>query len=106
MKRYWLAAAIAALSVSPAAAASGTCLIEVSGRAVLNGPCRIDIGQGGNFTAGNNVYFAQMVVEAPGQGTGYWNEEPGATHAHSTLGPMVRRGACWENSEARVCAWR
>jgi len=96
----------------PASAASnGTCLLEVGGRTFIDGPCEIDLETDGSFVvrslrAGEVDYFAYVLMDGGNQATGYWNEEPGASHAHSPLGTLTRDGACWRNATAKVCAWR
>lgn len=95
----------------PASAASnGTCLLEVGGRTFIDGPCEIDLESDGSFVVrslrgGEVDYFAYVLMDGGNRATGYWNEEPGASHAHSPLGTLARDGACWENETAKVCAW-
>ena len=50
-------------------------------------------------------FFAQVLMDRPGQGTGWWNETPFAGHAHSPLGKLRRDDACWVNQWVSVCAW-
>ena len=50
-------------------------------------------------------FFAQVLMDRPGQGTGWWNETPFAGHAHSPLGKLRRDDACWVNQCVSVCAW-
>jgi hypothetical protein len=90
-------------------AKTGRCLLEVNRKAYLDGPCEVKIEKGGTFTIGvsdkhPSKYFAYVLMDDDGA-HGYWNEEPGATHAHSELGILKRDGACWVNDTARVCAW-
>jgi hypothetical protein len=90
-------------------AKTGRCLLEVNRKAYLDGPCEVKIEKGGTFTIGVSdkhplKYFAYVLMDDDGA-HGYWNEEPGATHAHSELGILKRDGACWVNDTARVCAW-
>ena len=51
------------------------------------------------------LYFAYLYVEKDRNGTGHWNEEPGAGHAHTPLGPLTRDGACWKSDTVKLCAW-
>lgn len=90
----------------PAAAATADCFMSVGGRIILDGPCRFESFPGGSFTMGNDAYFAQVNVEKNGAAEGFWNEEKGATHAHTRLGDLTRKGGCWENRSARLCAWK
>ena len=97
--------------VGAAPAIEGTCLLEVGGQAFIDGPCEIDLRPDGSFvvTAYRSrelSYFAYVLLDGADKATGYWNEERGAGHAHSPLGTLTRSGACWQNRDAKVCAWR
>lgn len=84
------------------------CLLEVDGRRYIDGPCLFAADDGGSFTIstiGTLRYFAVLDLSDDGA-RAFWNEEQGAGHAHTPLGPMVRRGACWRNRSAKICAWR
>lgn len=95
------------LASASAWAAPGKCLLVVDGKTYLNGPCPVDIGPGGSATiGGGGRYFSVVNPTGEGVAKGYWNEEPGARHAHSDLGDLRRNGACWTNERAVVCAWR
>lgn len=95
-----------AVMVSGAAWAADRCLLVVDGRTYINGPCRISVSPGGSFQAASKLYFADVQLNGSGAASGYWNEEPGAGHAHTRLGELVRNDACWTNEKAIVCAWR
>lgn len=97
-----------ALMVSGAAvAAPGRCLLVVDGNTYLNGPCPIEIGRSGSATiGGGGRFFGVVIPNGDGSGKGYWNEEPGARHAHTDLGEVRRNGACWTNERAILCGWR
>lgn len=85
-----------------------SCLLVVDGSQYIQGKCRFrPIGNDGSFQimAGNGKYFAQVHINVPGLGIGYWNEDAYANHAHSDLGELMREGACWVNERASVCAW-
>lgn len=87
----------------------GRCLLEVDGRKYINGRCAINLDmrngvQTGDFsigTDGKSKYFA-YVNDAGRSAT--WND--GASHAHISLGILKKNGACWLNSNTKVCAWR
>lgn len=104
-------AALAALGLalaSPAAARPATCLVEVDGATVIDGPCDFDaFDPDGSFEVmgTDGPHFATVIVTAPGVAEGSWNADPAATHAHDPLGRLVRDGACWAGERARVCAW-
>jgi hypothetical protein len=89
----------------------GRCMLEVNKVKYLNGQCFISIEQNGNLFIGPKEqdkisYFALLNVTGKNIGEGSWNEEEGASHAHTPLGNMQRNGACWENSTAKICAWK
>ena len=93
----------------------GKCLLQVDGRIYLNGPCKIDMQGGGDFmiSAAQNVtagYFASVhfasvhLDKVTGTAIGFWNGRQAESHAHDDLGTLRRKGACWSNSRATVCA--
>jgi hypothetical protein len=89
----------------------GKCLLEVNKKKYLDGPCSITMEKDGGFSIGASeyqplTYFAIVSVTGKNIGEGAWNEEEGATHAHTPLGNLVRKGACWQNADAKVCAWK
>lgn len=57
-------------------------------------------------------YFVQVdhaLLDDGSIGTGWeahWNEDKGATHAQSQLGPVTRKGACYSNARTRICLWK
>lgn len=87
----------------------GRCLLQVNGKKYIDGSCDIVLEQDGSFDVqdrfGNPTYFAKVLRDGAAA-QGYWNEEPGATHAHTDLGNLTRDGACWANDNVRICAWR
>lgn len=107
-------AVIAALTLSnsPAHALTAKCVLRVDGKTYLNGTCPITLDKGGDFTVGSDgttmaKYWATVSVDKEkGTADGWWNGEEGATHAHDPLGTLTRRGACWANKRAEVCATR
>jgi hypothetical protein len=112
LTRPLLAAAALCALVAPAQAFMGKCVLNVGGKNYLDGPCEIEmIDKEGSFTIGASdkspsPYFAYVVVTRPGVAEGSWNRDPKSTHAHATLGTLKKRGACWVNGNARVCAAR
>jgi hypothetical protein len=88
----------------------GQCELAVAERSYLQGPCSIDMDKDGSFsigTDGRSKYFAYVTVDTvTGNAKGYWNGYEAASHAHEDLGTLVRKGACWVNGYARVCARR
>jgi hypothetical protein len=90
----------------------GRCLITVDGRTFLKGRCNIQIRSGGSFTVGvgdqsRSEHFAYVALDGGADAAvGYWNGVAAESHADEHLGPLKRKGACWSNSRARICAWR
>lgn len=105
---YWIGGAALFLlaSASLASAKPAECLLEVRSTAYINGRCEWVPEKDGSFTMSAGAYFATLLVDAPGVGQGYWNEDPKGTHAHASLGEMRRDQACWVNATARICAWK
>lgn len=101
-----------ASAVTPGRADDGRCLISVDGRTFLNGLCNIRVRPGGSFTVGagesyRSRYFASVTLESNQRtATGSWNGVDGESHAGYGLGLLKRKGACWINRRARICAWR
>ncbi|MDD1568451.1 MULTISPECIES: hypothetical protein [Bradyrhizobium] len=90
----------------------GRCLVVVDGHTFLKGRCNIEIGTGGSFTVGvgdksRSEHFAYVTLDGgTDAAVGYWNGVAAESHADEHLGPLKRKGACWSNSRARICAWR
>ena len=87
---------------------NGRCLLQVKGATLIQGACGIDSYKGGSFTIyehrGRTGYFA-MVQRDGAIAQGYWSGSRESTHAQDELGELTRRGACWQNVDAKVCAW-
>ena len=92
-------------------AETGRCVIEVKQKTYLSGTCEIKVNDNrGSFSVGagekhRSRYFAYVNMEEDGA-HGYWNETPDSSHAHTSLGILMRDGACWKNDTARVCAYK
>ena len=89
----------------------GKCLLEVQGKKYIDGTCPITMAADGSFSIGADEntpikFFATVTIEGKGLATGYWNEEEGASHAHSALGSLRFKRGCWSNDVAKVCAWK
>ena len=98
---------------SPGLAMPGKCLLSVDGKIYLNATCNIDISASdGSFSIGTGEssrekHFAVVNVgPVKRRAIGYWNGVLGEDRAHESLGILVRRGACWINARARICATR
>ena len=85
------------------------CELTVEGRTYIRGPCTYaPNGTDGSFVIteiARRPYFAYLLVDGEAA-YGHWNETRGAERAHTDLGRMWRRGACWQNRRARICAWQ
>lgn len=92
-------------------AATGRCVLQVKHKTYLNQRCVIGINDDkGSFTIGvsdahRSKYFAYVNMESDGA-HGFWNATPASNHADAELGILKRKGACWENETARVCAYK
>lgn len=105
-----LCATAGVMAALPAGASPGRCLLQVGGKYNLNGTCNIEHSEGGSFSIGADdakpsLYFAYVEINE-GVARGFWNGPVAESHAHEPLGPLTRRGACWVNKDAKVCAWR
>lgn len=80
------------------------CKLTVNGRTYINGPCEFTPTGGGSFEIQKGDYFAYVNLNEDGTAEGWWNEEPGANHAHTSLGRLTRNDACWTNRRVIVCA--
>ena len=96
---------------SPGWAQSGRpadCLLVVMGQEVMRETCLFTpLADDGSFmiSSMNGKFFAQVLIDRPGQGIAYWNEIPYVNHAYSPLGTVQREEACWVNQSASICAW-
>lgn len=87
----------------------GKCLLEVKGKKYIDGQCPISMSSDGSFTIGAAEpasFFAYVSIMDKGLAEGHWNEEEGASHAHTRLGELKYRRGCWQNRTAKVCAWK
>ena len=103
-----LAASLLALSALPAAARPADCYVEIDALVVIDGDCDFQsFGGDGSFQVAtpDGGYFVYVSVYAPGRAEGHWNETRWSGHAHSPIGTLTRRDACWSNGYATVCAW-
>lgn len=81
------------------------CKLTIDGRTYIKGACEFtSLGADGSFLIQKGDYFAQVNVDGRGTGEAWWNEEPGASHAHTPLGRLTRNDACWVNRRVIVCA--
>lgn len=84
----------------------GRCKLNVGSLQPIDGACWIRLDGDGSFQimSMDEQIFAQLDRDGAA-GVAFWNETPGASHAHASLGSMTRDGACWHNASAELCAW-
>jgi hypothetical protein len=90
---------------------TGKCLLQIKNKKYLDGTCPVIMEDDGNFTIGASettslTYFAMVSLTDKNTADGFWNEDEGANHAQTPLGKLTRKGACWQNKTAKVCAWK
>lgn len=92
----------------PASNLARSCLLEVKGKNVIDGPCSWEPYGSSRpalqMTA--NGFFALLFMEDADNATGYWNETANSVHAHAELGKLSRAGECWVNENVRMCPRR
>lgn len=80
------------------------CVLEVDGTKAIDSACYWGpySSETGSFVMEANGYFAVIEID-DNDADGWWNDTPGATHAHTPLGKMKRDGKCWKSESVRVC---
>ena len=110
MLRFITIAVALTIYTTAALAKPVRCLIEVDHKVYMNKICNGDFDDDGSFSIGTgngrSPYSAYVNKDDENTAYGFWNENPQSTHAHTSLGLLVRHGACWQNKHARVCAWK
>lgn len=102
-------------SAAIAAQRPAQCKLVVKGKTYINGRCNFeDFGADGSFAIGvlgddqpipkGGFYFAYVDVHG-NTAQAKWNENRTDLHADAPLGTLTRKGACWENAIAQICAW-
>jgi hypothetical protein len=87
------------------------CVLQVSGINRINGRCLYRIESDGSFyireagRRGDDGYFAYLSKTGRNSALASWSGSRASTHAHDSLGDLVRQGACWTNRRNRVCLW-
>lgn len=100
-----LIAAVAIFSAFSAMASDADCLFEVSGKSLVDGTCDFKPNKSGFYLGRKDRrYFVFVERSTQGTATAHWNE--GESYAHTDLGLLTRAGPCWQNNQARVCAWK
>ncbi|HVT54799.1 MAG TPA: hypothetical protein VHD34_01945 [Xanthobacteraceae bacterium] len=97
--------AICALMASEAAAAQrqAQCKFTVEGKTYLNGRCNFESDPDGSFRIWDDAHTVYVNVDGD-KAEASWNKNPKSFHADSPLGMLTRKGDCWENATAQVCA--
>jgi hypothetical protein len=85
------------------------CSLTINGKVYINKICNGEFEKDGSFTIGagqtsRDHYFVYMNQNDDGTMTGYWNGTRGESHAHESLGLLLKSGRCWANAHAQVCA--
>lgn len=84
----------------------GSCRLIVGAVTYLTGNCRITLAPGGSFqiySIDGTGSSASVIRQGPAASAS-WQSGPG--QAPVDLGAVQRRGACWLNDGAQVCAWK
>ena len=84
----------------------GECVLRVDGKTYIDGSCAILIDRTGYFGVYSLTQGFVAFVDPSNDGFGSWNGEEQASHAHNSLGRLVRHGGCWSNERATFCAWK
>lgn len=89
----------------PASKHAQSCLLQVNGTKVIDGPCSWEPygSDGTDFQMTANGFFALLFMEDADNATGYWNETANSVHAHAQLGNLIRSGNCWANENVQMC---
>ena len=103
--RWAVLALLATVLPGAAAARSADCLVNVMGKAYIDGSCDLQPGQGGSFRVQSGAYFALVSVKGKDLAEANWSSERPDSKVLTPLGEVRRSGGCWENPLARVCAW-
>lgn len=107
--------AASAASAAIAAQRPALCKLVVKGKTYIDGRCNFeDFGQDGSFAIGvlrddqripaGGFHFAYVDVHG-NTAEARWNEDRTDLHADAPLGTLTRKGACWVNAIAQICAW-
>jgi hypothetical protein len=105
----------------------GRCLLIVRGQTRISGSCGYQINKGGAFQVNgphqiyegidfpvaeygyqqqSNDYWADVWQESDGTWMGYGNSDIRGTHGDYPWEKLRREGACYVNSDVRICLWR
>ena len=125
-------ASLSLATISPEAKAkTAKCFLAINGTTYINGPCSFkftDEGNGsfyfddmkqqtrcknraevpGECSVADTIItkdgiFGYLRITAPGKGLVYWNE--GVALQAGGAFAVSRKGACWQSSTVKLCAW-
>jgi hypothetical protein len=126
---------LAPVGAAHAATTASKCVITIKGKTWVSGPCKYeDLGDGSfmlsdpKMVIGCDVnndnkrdasddcavaeekmfkkgVFVYVNIIEPGKADGSWNEGQ-YLHAQTNLGTLTRKGACWSNKTAKICAYK
>jgi hypothetical protein len=97
------AACILAASAASAAERQALCKFTVEGKTYINSRCHFESDPDGSFRIWDDVHTVYVDVDG-NTAEATWNKNPKSFHADSRLGTFTRKGACWENATAKICA--
>lgn len=83
----------------------GKCRLVVDGVRHIEGQCDVALIADGSFKIVATNGYAAMVDREGSTAEGSWNGDPESMYLGEELGNLTRRGACWVNERAEICAW-
>lgn len=86
-----------------AAERQASCKFTVEGKTVINGRCSFESDPDGSFRMWDKKHTVYLNVDG-NTAEATWNKIPGSFHADSPVGTLNRKGACWVNARAEICA--
>jgi hypothetical protein len=86
-----------------AAQQQAMCKFVVEGKTIISGRCNFESDPDGSFRMWDNVHTVYLNVDGK-TAEASWNKNPKSFHADSPLGTFTRKGTCWENATAQICA--
>lgn len=86
-----------------AAQRQALCKFTVEGKTYINGRCNFEADPDGSFRMWDNVHTVYVNVDG-NSAEASWNKNLKSLHADSPLGTLTRKGACWVNATAEICA--
>jgi hypothetical protein len=97
--------AICSLAGSTAIAAQqqAMCKFVVEGKTIISGRCNFESDPDGSLRMWDDVHTVYLNVDGK-TAEASWNKNPKSFHADSPLGTFTRKGGCWENASAQICA--